>query len=99
MNFSQRKAFLFVHISLLFYTRKLIFTVNGNRYEGSFSNGMKHGEGTFYHCQTGQAQKGIWVNDVCKCSMMQDDEIRFRAAHPTPFPIPEVRRHKLIRCR
>lgn len=23
--------------------------------------------------------------------MMQDDEIRFRAKQPTPFPIPEVR--------
>lgn len=73
--------------------RKLISTANGNRFEGSFSNGMKHGEGTFYHCGTGQVQKGIWMNSVCKCSMMQDDEIRFRAAHPTPFPIPQVRRH------
>lgn len=53
-------------------------------------NGMKHGEGTFYHCETGQVQKGAWLNDVCKCSMMQDDEIRFRATRPTPFPIPEV---------
>lgn len=31
------------------------------------------------------------MNDVCKCSLMQDDELRFRAKKPTPFPIPEVR--------
>ena len=61
-------------------------------------NGMKHGEGTFYHCQTGQVQKGVWSEDVCKSSMMQDDEIRFQAPQPSPFPIPEVILPPLRRC-
>jgi hypothetical protein len=51
---------------------------------------MKHGEGTFYHCRSGQVQKGIWMDDVCKCSMMQD-EIRSQALQPTLCPIPEVK--------
>lgn len=33
---------------------EITFTANGNRFEGSFSNGVKHGEGTFFHCSTGQ---------------------------------------------
>ncbi|CRL03817.1 CLUMA_CG016373, isoform A [Clunio marinus] len=49
---------------------------NGNRYEGTFSKGLKHGIGLFIHRDTGRIQRGIWVNDMCKCSMMQDDEIR-----------------------
>lgn len=53
---------------------------------------MKHGEGTFYFCRTGQVQKGIWENDICKFSMIQDDEMRARAENPTSFPIPEVRK-------
>jgi hypothetical protein len=75
-----------------FLIRKLTFAANGNRFEGSFANGSKHGEGIFFHCKSGQAQKGVWVSGDCKCSVMQDDEIRSRAEAPTPFPIPEVSR-------
>jgi hypothetical protein len=38
---------------------------------------MKQGEGTFFQVEAGRALKGIWMNDVCKCSMMQDDELSF----------------------
>lgn len=67
------------------------FPVNGNRFEGSFVDGKKNGEGIFYHKSSGQVQKGVWVDDVCQCSVMQDHEIRSQlAVQPTPYPIPEV---------
>lgn len=62
---------------------------NGNRYEGNFARGFKNGEGTFYHVQTGQIQKGMWLDDVCKVSMIQD-EYRQQAERPTEYPIPKV---------
>lgn len=65
----------------------ILSTANGNRFEGSFSNGKKHGEGIYYHKNSGQVQKGIWIDDLCKCSVMQDDEIREK---PKSYSIPEV---------
>lgn len=62
---------------------------NGNRYEGYFARGFKNGEGTFYHMHRGQIQKGIWQDDVCKTSMVQD-EFRQQAQNPTQYPIPSV---------
>ncbi|XP_073848935.1 MORN repeat-containing protein 3-like [Musca autumnalis] len=66
------------------------FYANGNRYEGYFARGFKNGEGTFYHMHSGQIQKGIWQDDVCKVSMMQD-EFRQQAQKPTSYPIPALR--------
>ncbi|XP_058986931.1 MORN repeat-containing protein 3-like isoform X2 [Musca domestica] len=63
---------------------------NGNRYEGYFARGFKNGEGTFYHMHRGQIQKGIWQDDVCKTSMVQD-EFRQQAQNPTQYPIPSLR--------
>ncbi|TMW40273.1 hypothetical protein DOY81_014647, partial [Sarcophaga bullata] len=68
----------------------VLFYANGNRYEGNFACGFKNGEGTFYHNHTGQVQKGMWENDVCKVSMMQD-EYRHQADRPTEYPIPKLR--------
>lgn len=51
---------------------------------------MKDGEGTFYHVQSGQIQRGIWENDICKVSMIQD-EYRQQAKFPSEYPIPQVR--------
>lgn len=62
---------------------------NGNRYEGHFARGFKNGEGTYYHMHTGQIQKGMWENDVCKVSMVID-EFRNQVDSPTPYPIPKV---------
>lgn len=67
----------------------MFFLVNGNRYEGYFARGFKSGEGTFYHVMTGQVQKGMWENDICKVSMLQD-EYRNQAETPTKYPIPKV---------
>ncbi|KAM7342328.1 MORN repeat-containing protein 3-like [Cochliomyia hominivorax] len=68
----------------------VMFYANGNRYEGYFARGYKNGEGTFYHEKTGQIQKGIWENDVCKVSMLQD-EYRQQAEQPTPYVLPKLR--------
>lgn len=59
---------------------------NGNRYEGFWKDNMKHDEGTFYHNHTGQLQKGVWVNDFCKTSIMQD-AFRQHVDLPTEYPI------------
>ena len=64
---------------------------NGNYYEGKFKDGLKNGEGIYYHNNTGQVQKGVWIEDICKVSVMQDNETRSQIAlKPTPYPIPEV---------
>lgn len=47
-------------------------TDNGNWYEGMWRNGLRHGEGTFYHNNHSQVQKGIWLNDGCTTSIIQD---------------------------
>ncbi|XP_053947945.1 MORN repeat-containing protein 3-like [Anastrepha ludens] len=65
------------------------FYENGNRYEGHYARGFKNGEGTFYHMHTGQIQKGMWENDVCKASMVMDD-FRNQVEKPTPYPIPKL---------
>lgn len=66
-----------------------LFVVNGSRYEGSFTNGKKNGEGVYYHNKTGQIQKGMWVNDVCKTSLVFD-EFRNQVQNPTKYAIQEV---------
>lgn len=63
---------------------------NQTRYEGFFVDGQKHGEGIFYHGQTGQLQKGIWQRDVCVVSIMLDGQHRQRSTKPTQYPIPSV---------
>ncbi|XP_061389674.1 MORN repeat-containing protein 3-like [Musca vetustissima] len=68
----------------------VMFYANGNRYEGYFARGFKNGEGTFYHMLSGQIQKGIWQDDICKVSMLQD-EFRQQTHKPTPYPIPLLR--------
>lgn len=57
-----------------------------SRFEGFFMDGMKHGEGTFYHLETGQVQKGFWSYGSCVTSIMQD-EMRSQCLLPTPFSI------------
>lgn len=53
---------------------------------------MKNGQGIYHHINTGQVQSGIWLNDVCKTSMIQDDDTRTQISlNPTPYPIPEVK--------
>lgn len=64
--------------------------VNKNRYEGIFKYGKKHGEGLFYHLQTGQIQKGQWLNDICKTSILQD-EFRNQVKFPTKYPICKIK--------
>jgi hypothetical protein len=52
---------------------------------------MKNGKGVYFHKNTGQAQAGIWIDDVCKTSVIQDHESRCQTClNPTPYPIPEV---------
>lgn len=67
----------------------VLTTGEHSRYEGFFNNGLKHGEGTFYHLLTGQVQKGFWTHGRCITSIMQD-EVRKDASKPSQFPIPKV---------
>lgn len=62
---------------------------NGNRYEGEWQQGMKNGQGRFFHLDRGQLFEGFWQDDVAKCGTMTDYG-RDEAPKPTKFPIPEV---------
>lgn len=62
---------------------------NGNRYEGEWQQGMKNGQGRFFHLDRGQLFEGFWQDDVAKCGTMTDYG-RDEAPKPTQFPIPEV---------
>ncbi|XP_034941500.1 MORN repeat-containing protein 3-like [Chelonus insularis] len=68
----------------------LLVQSNGNRYEGQFEFDQKHGDGIFYHVKTGQIQKGYWVNNQCKSSIIQDTHWRQVTSYSTPYPIPKL---------
>ena len=63
---------------------------NGNRYEGSWEDDMKNGDGRFLYLDKGQMYTGFWVNDVAKCGTVEDFD-RDSAPQPPKYPIPEVR--------
>lgn len=73
-----------------FHGSGVLWENNFNRYEGYFSDGKKHGEGTFYHCKTGQIQKGMWQNNICVTSILLDGNQRNYCLEPSRFPIPQV---------
>jgi len=62
---------------------------NGNRYEGSWSNGVKNGSGKFFYLDKGQVYEGTWVDDLARCGQMKDWN-RETAPDATPFPLPPV---------
>lgn len=65
--------------------------VDGNRYNGEWKNGLKNGKGMFYHLDKGQLQTGIWVDDVCVFSVIENLHYRQCSVLPTAYPIIEVR--------
>ena len=62
---------------------------NGNRYEGSWKNGVKNGSGKFFYLDKGQVYEGTWVDDLAKCGQMKDWN-RDTAPDATQFPLPPV---------
>ena len=64
-------------------------SANGNRYEGSWKNDMKNGEGKFFYLDRGQVYTGTWVDDTAKCGTLEDFG-RETARDPPIYPIPEV---------
>lgn len=64
-------------------------SANGNRYEGSWKNDMKNGEGKFFYLDRGQVYTGTWVDDTAKCGTLEDFG-RETATDPPIYPIPEV---------
>ena len=62
---------------------------NENRYEGSWKDDKKHGEGKFFYLNKGQLYTGVWVEDIAKCGTMEDFG-REGAPQPTIYPIPKV---------
>ena len=64
-------------------------SANGNRYEGSWKNDMKNGDGKFFYLDRGQVYTGTWVDDTAKCGTLEDFG-RETAIDPPIYPIPEV---------
>lgn len=44
------------------------FLANGNYYDGQWSKGLKHGEGTYVFCEQGLIMDGIWIDGIPKVS-------------------------------
>ncbi|CAG2056526.1 unnamed protein product [Timema podura] len=63
---------------------------NGNRYEGEWKNGLKHGHGKFFHLDSGQLQEGLWYKGVSVTSVMVDMYYRQATLQPTKYPIPKL---------
>lgn len=61
---------------------------NGNRYEGQWVSNKKQGRGRFFHLDNGQMHEGVWINDICVASTLEDIPYRNAAIQPTPYPIP-----------
>ena len=66
-----------------------LLKANGNRYEGSWLDGKKNGQGMFLFRERGQIYKGLWVDGVCKCGTLSDCR-RDVALMPSKSPIPKV---------
>lgn len=47
--------------------------MNGTFYKGYFLNGKKCGEGALKNLVKGKTMKGIWMDDSCATSILQDD--------------------------
>lgn len=63
-------------MSFLFFVFKIWnvitqLTVNGNIYDGQWSNGLKHGEGVYVFKDKGQYMDGVWVNGILKLSTIR----------------------------
>lgn len=63
---------------------------DGNRYDGEWKRGLKHGKGRFFHLNKGQMQSGIWVNDICVFSILENIPYRQCSLFPTQYPITQV---------
>ena len=66
------------------------YLANENRYEGSWKEDKKHGDGKFYFLDSGQLYIGTWVNDIPKCGTCEEFG-KDTATNPSPYPLPEVR--------
>lgn len=66
-----------------------LIAANGNRYEGSWKDGKKHGPGKYFYPGKGQMLEGIWVADIAKCGVLVDFG-RDNAPASTKSPLPEV---------
>lgn len=87
MWFADGSLFLGNWMNDMYHGTGILFEVNKDRYEGSFENGLKNGEGKYFHNMSGQLQMGVWVDGICKCSVICD-AFRNQAKQPTPYPIP-----------
>lgn len=68
----------------------IIFVENGDRYEGLWLNGEKHGRGSFYFLQKGVLQEGVWIKGICIFSTMKTIPFRQTVTDPIPFRHPTV---------
>lgn len=63
---------------------------DGNRYDGEWKDGVKHGRGQFLHLNKGLMQTGVWVNNVCVFSVIENILYRQCSLFPTEYPLIEV---------
>ncbi|KAJ8414788.1 hypothetical protein AAFF_G00023110 [Aldrovandia affinis] len=71
------------------YSESVYYEAGGNRYEGTWKDGMKHGPGKFFFPDKGQLYEGVWAQDIAKCGTLVDSG-RGEASDPTTYPIPKV---------
>eukprot|EP00794_Sanderia_malayensis_P013886 gene13886-15334_t len=65
-----------------------LIETNENRYEGSWQNDKKHGDGKFYFLDSGQLYTGTWVDDIPKCGTCEEFG-KDTASRPSPYELPK----------
>lgn len=73
-----------------FHGEGMFIYQNGNRYEGHWKNGLKHGKGRYFHLDSGQLQEGVWFKDMCVFSTIIDIPYRQCSTSPSKYPLNQV---------
>lgn len=68
-----------------------MYLVNGNFYDGQWSNGLKHGEGVYVFCDKELIMEGIWIDGVPKVSEIKHLNMRSTDVTKPRFLMPKVR--------
>jgi hypothetical protein len=56
---------------ITFNNNIVVFTANGNVYDGQWCKGLKHGEGLYVFKEKGQYMEGVWIQGVPRVGVIK----------------------------